>query len=172
MKHPVRSLRWCVASWKGMGLLATGLSMPRRQGTWGVGLFAPVLAQAFIFCVCVQNHWRSSWNKKENATLYAHCSLGSRQRERIARMSAVPNPLPDLKPSSTGLPNSLVEPGLWGSVGRGGGWSLGCTAQVLLQKAAPLPQAPISSAAGESDFAGELAVWYAIWLWLCKYRAV
>lgn len=77
-------------------------------------------------------------------------------------MSAVPNPLPDLKPSSTGLPNSLVEPGLWGSVGRGGGWSLGCTAQVLLQKAAPLPQAPISSAAGESDFAGELAVWYAI----------
>lgn len=92
--------------------------MPGRQGVWG--LAAPGLAQALIFLLL--NCW-SGWNQKQNATLYAHWSLGSRERKMIASAFTVPNPLLDLKLSWTELPNSLVETGLWVGVGRG--WEAG-----------------------------------------------
>ena len=92
-------------------------STPRRHGTWG--LAAPELAQALIFLVL--NCWGNGWNQKQNATLHAHWSLGSGKRKTVARVLAVPNPLLDLKLSSTELPNSLGETGLWVGVSRGGG---------------------------------------------------
>lgn len=72
----------------------------------------------------------------------------------IARVLAVPNPLLDLKLSSTELPNSLGETGLWVGVGRGGGregssWLILTTGS----EAAPLPRGSVTAGlhtAGES----------------------
>lgn len=117
-------------------------STQRRQGTWG--LAAPELAQAFIFLVL--NCWGNGWNQKQNATLHAHWSLGSGKQKTIARVLAVPNPLLNLKLSSTELPNSLGETGLWVGVGRGGGreessWLISRTSS----EAAPFPKGCVTA---------------------------
>ena len=61
-------------------------------------------------------------------------------------MLAVPNPLLDLKLSSTELLNSLGETGLWVGVGRGGGreessWLISRTSS----EAAPFPQGSVTA---------------------------
>lgn len=96
-----------VQGW-GSGLGSCGSLSVRKTGPGR--LAAPMLAQALVFLELTC--WRSEWSQKQNATLHAHWSLGSRERREIARAFAVPNPLLDLKLSWTELPISLVGTGL------------------------------------------------------------
>lgn len=117
--------------WGSLGVRETG---PGR-------LAAPMLARALVFLELTC--WRSEWSQKQNATLHAHWSLGSRERREIARALAVPNPLLDLKLSWTELPISLVGTGLCGGgcrQGRGREGSRLCSILITSSEAAPFPQ--------------------------------